>query len=84
MDDMELSWYSSSHSNSLTAKSKVLPRDTLFEAITKYDVDFFGIKSFANKSLFKGDSSPNNHYAQEDDRRARIAIRYILVNPAIL
>jgi hypothetical protein len=43
----------------------------------------FGIKPFASNSLFKGDSSPGNPHAEEDDRRARLAIRYILFNPAI-
>jgi predicted aldo/keto reductase-like oxidoreductase len=66
-----------------TAKSKVLPQHSLFDAIKKYDVGFFGIKPFANNSLFKGDSSLNSPYAQEDDRLARMAIRYILCNPAI-
>ena len=66
-----------------TAKSKVLPKDSIFEAIKKYNVGFFGIKPFAGTSLFKGDSSPGNPMAEEDDRRARMAIRYILCNPAM-
>ena len=66
-----------------TTKSKVLPRDSMFDAIKKHDVGFFGIKPFANNSLFNGDSSPNSPYADEDDRLARMAIRYILCNPAI-
>jgi aryl-alcohol dehydrogenase-like predicted oxidoreductase len=66
-----------------TARSKVLPTDSLFEAITKYRVGFFGIKPFAGNSLFKGDSSPGNPNSLEDDRRARLAIRYILCNHAV-
>ena len=66
-----------------TAKSKVLPRDSVFDAIKKHDVGFFGIKPFAGTSLFRGDSSPDSLEAAEDDRLARMAIRYILCNPAI-
>jgi len=66
-----------------TAKSKVLPKDSIFDAIKKHDVGFFGIKPFASASLFKGDSSPNSPAAEDDDRLARMAIRYILCNPAI-
>jgi aryl-alcohol dehydrogenase-like predicted oxidoreductase len=66
-----------------TAKSKELPEDSLFDAIKKHDVGFFGIKPFSNASLFKGDSSPGNPLAEQDDRLARMAIRYILCNPAI-
>ena len=66
-----------------TAKSKVLPKGSVFDAIKKHDVGFFGIKPFAGTSLFKGDSSPDSPTAEEDDRLARMAIRYILCNPAI-
>jgi aryl-alcohol dehydrogenase-like predicted oxidoreductase len=66
-----------------TAKSKVLPTDSLFDAVKKCDVGVFGIKPFAGTSLFKGDSSPASADAGEDDRRARLAIRNILANPAI-
>jgi predicted aldo/keto reductase-like oxidoreductase len=66
-----------------TADSKELPEDSLFQAVRKADVGVFGIKPFASNSLFKGDGSPNSPDAAEDDRRARLAIRYILANPAI-
>jgi aryl-alcohol dehydrogenase-like predicted oxidoreductase len=66
-----------------TAKSKVLPKESVFDAISKYDVGIFGIKPFASNSLFKGDSSLVDPHAEEDDRLARLAIRYILCNPAI-
>jgi len=66
-----------------TAKSKVLPKDSVFDAIIEHDVGFFGIKPFAGTSLFKGDSSPESPEAEQDDRLARMAIRYILCNPAI-
>ncbi|MCL5098597.1 MAG: aldo/keto reductase [Candidatus Omnitrophica bacterium] len=66
-----------------TAKSKVLPADSLFDAVKKCDVGVFGIKPFASNSLFKGDSALDSPDAEEDDRRARLAIRYVLANPAI-
>ena len=66
-----------------TAASKELPQDSLFEAVRKCDVGIFGIKPFASNSLFKGDGSPDSPEAAADDRRARLALRYILGNPAI-
>ena len=58
-------------------------KDSLFDAIKKHDVGMFGIKPYASGSLFKGDGTPGNPQAEEDDRRARLAIRYILCNPAV-
>lgn len=66
-----------------TAKSKVLPKDSVFDAIKKHDVGMFGIKPFASASLFKGSSSLDDPNAEEDNKRARLAIRYILGNPAL-
>ena len=66
-----------------TAKSKVLPKDSFFDDAKKFDVGVFGIKPFASASLFKGNSSPGNPHEEEDNRLARLAIRYILCNPAI-
>ncbi|MCY2955331.1 MAG: aldo/keto reductase [Planctomycetota bacterium] len=66
-----------------TADSKVLPTDSVFEAVKKCDVGVLGIKPFASNSLFKGSSRLDDPNAAEDDKRARLAIRYILCNPAI-
>jgi len=66
-----------------TADSKTLPDDSVFDAIKQHDVGVFGIKPFANNALFKGDGSRTSPVAADDDRRARLAIRYILGNPAI-
>jgi aryl-alcohol dehydrogenase-like predicted oxidoreductase len=66
-----------------TAKSKVLPKDSMFDACIRCDCGFFGIKPFASASLFKGDSSPDSPHRDEDNRLARLAIRYILCNQAI-
>ena len=66
-----------------TAKTKQLEKDSLFDAVKQCDVGVFGIKPFASNSLFKGDSAPDSPQAEEDDQRARLAIRFILCNPAI-
>ena len=66
-----------------TSMSKVAPKESLFDAAKKCDVGIFGIKPFASNSLFKGDSSPDSPHAEEDDRKARLALRYILCNKAI-
>ncbi|MHC4157858.1 MAG: aldo/keto reductase [Planctomycetota bacterium] len=66
-----------------TARSKVLPKDSLFDAVKKHDIGVFGIKPFSSNALFKGDGSLGNPHAAEDDRIARMAIRHILCNPAI-
>jgi aryl-alcohol dehydrogenase-like predicted oxidoreductase len=66
-----------------TAKTKAMPEDSLFETLKTAKVGFFGIKPFSSNSLFKGDSSLTSPDAEEDDKRARLAIRYILCNPVI-
>jgi len=68
-----------------TAKTKALPDDGtgFFAAVKKCDCGLFGIKPFAGTSLFKGDSSPGNPHEEEDNRLARLAIRYILCHPAM-
>ena len=55
----------------------------LWAAITKHDLGWFGIKPFASNSVFMGDSSPDSPHFEEDNRIARLALRYILCNPAI-
>jgi aryl-alcohol dehydrogenase-like predicted oxidoreductase len=66
-----------------TASSQALPDDSIFDAVKAHDTGVLGIKPFADNSLFAGDSSPNSPHAAEDDRRARLAVRYILGNPAM-
>ena len=66
-----------------TANTKALPYDSLFETVKKSSVGVFGIKPFADNNLFQGNSAPNSPTSEEDSRRARLAIRYILSNPAI-
>jgi len=66
-----------------TAKTKAKPEGSFFETVKKCDAGFFGIKPFASNSLFKGNSAPGNEHEEEDNKRARLAIRYILCNPVI-
>jgi len=67
-----------------TAKSKLVEDESgLWATLKKYDVGWFGIKPFASNSVFKGDSSPASPHFEEDNRIARLAIRYILCNGAI-
>jgi aryl-alcohol dehydrogenase-like predicted oxidoreductase len=67
-----------------TADSKLVTDESgLWATLKKYDVGWFGIKPFASNSLFKGDSSPGSPYYEQDNNLARLAIRYILCNPAI-
>ncbi|MBL7223064.1 MAG: aldo/keto reductase [Candidatus Brocadiae bacterium] len=61
-----------------TANSKELPKDSLFDTVRKHDIGTFGIKPFGGGSLFRGAKTPD-----EMMKRARLAIRYILGNPAI-
>lgn len=67
-----------------TASTTVVTDESgLWAAIRQHDLGWFGIKPFASNSLFQGDSSPNSPHFEEDNRLARLAIRYILCNPAI-
>ncbi len=66
-----------------TAQTKVLPQESLFDELRIHDVGVLGIKPFASNSLFKGNSAANDPYAEEDNERARLAVRYILGNPSI-
>jgi len=55
-----------------TTMTKRAPQDSLFEALKQRDVGAFGIKPFAASSLFAHEDS------EQDDRRGRLALRYIL------
>jgi len=60
-----------------TTMSKAAPTDSVFDALKKEDVGAFGIKPFAAGSLFRDDSEENN-------KRARLAIRYILSTNTVI
>lgn len=67
-----------------TAKSKVKPEDSLFDAVKQHGVAVFGIKPFSGGyAYFKGDGSLESPTAEEDSRMARLAIRYILATDVI-
>jgi len=60
-----------------TTMSKTAPTDSLFDALKKCDVGAFGIKPYGAGSLFQG-------AGEESDRRARLAIRYILLTNTVV
>jgi aryl-alcohol dehydrogenase-like predicted oxidoreductase len=60
------------------AGSKEKPVGSMFEAFRKYDVGFIGIKPFASGALFASQGVPDSPTKQEDDERARLALRYVL------
>lgn len=60
-----------------TTMTKKAPQDSLFDALRQRDVGAFGIKPFAAASLFAGD-------AEQDDRRGRLALRYILHSNTVI
>jgi predicted aldo/keto reductase-like oxidoreductase len=66
-----------------TAKSKVRPTDSLFDAVKQHGVGVFGIKPFSENAVFTGDGSLESPTAEEDSRIARMAIRYILATDVI-
>ncbi len=67
-----------------TAKSKELPTDSLFDTVKKHGVAMFGIKPFSSGSVFKGRGAPEGPNKEEDHKMARLSLRYILCNPAIM
>jgi aryl-alcohol dehydrogenase-like predicted oxidoreductase len=67
-----------------TPKTKVVDdKDGLWAAMKKLDVGWFGIKPYAGGSLFQGDGTPGTVRYEEENKLSRLAIRYILCNPAI-
>jgi aryl-alcohol dehydrogenase-like predicted oxidoreductase len=67
-----------------TAKTKVIEDESgLWATMKRLGTGWFGIKPFASNSVFKGTSAPKDPHAEEDNRIARLAIRYILCNSAI-
>ena len=58
-------------------------QNSLWYAMQKCDVAWFGIKPFTSGTAFKGDSTPGNPHEEEDNKTARLTIRAILQNPVI-
>jgi aryl-alcohol dehydrogenase-like predicted oxidoreductase len=57
--------------------------NSLWAAMQRLDIAWFGIKPYASGSMFKGDSAPGNPNEQEDNKIARLTLRAILTNPVI-
>ena len=60
-----------------TTMSKAAPKDSVFEALKKCDIGTFGIKPFAAGTLFSGNQ-------EEDFKKARLALRYILMTNTVI
>jgi len=60
------------------AGTKQKPVGSMFEALRKHDVGMIGIKPFASGTLFQSQGQPDSPTKQEDDDRARLALRYVL------
>lgn len=60
------------------AMSRELPKDSLFDAVRKQDIGTLGIKPFGGGSYFRSAKNP-----AEQARLARLAVRYVLANPAM-
>jgi aryl-alcohol dehydrogenase-like predicted oxidoreductase len=59
------------------AGSKEKPVGSMFDAIEKYDAGFIGIKPFASGTVFASRGVPDSPTKEEDDERARTALRYV-------
>jgi aryl-alcohol dehydrogenase-like predicted oxidoreductase len=60
------------------AGSKEKPVGSMFDAFRKHDVGFIGIKPFASGTLFASLGVPDSATKQDDDERARLALRHVL------
>jgi aryl-alcohol dehydrogenase-like predicted oxidoreductase len=60
------------------AGSKEKPVGSMFDALRKHDTGLIGIKPFASGNLFASRGTPDSESKQEDDERARLALRYVL------
>jgi len=61
-----------------TAGSKMKPTGSMFDAFKQHDIGFIGIKPFASGAVFKSRGMPNSPTKDEDDKRARMVLRYVL------
>jgi hypothetical protein len=50
----------------------------MFEALRKHDAGMIGIKPFASGNLFASRGTPDSPTKDDDDQRARLALRYVL------
>jgi aryl-alcohol dehydrogenase-like predicted oxidoreductase len=61
-----------------SAGSKEKPVGSMFEALRKHNVGMIAIKPFASGNLFASRGTPDSPTKEEDDERARMALRYVL------
>jgi aryl-alcohol dehydrogenase-like predicted oxidoreductase len=61
-----------------SAGSKEKPVGSMFDALRKHNVGMIGIKPFASGNLFASRGTPDSPTKEEDDQRARMALRYVL------
>jgi aryl-alcohol dehydrogenase-like predicted oxidoreductase len=61
-----------------SAGSKEKPVGSMFDAFRKHNVGMIGIKPFASGTLFASKGEPDSATKDEDDERARMALRYVL------
>lgn len=61
-----------------TAGSTRKPEGSMFDAFRKHDVGFIGIKPFASGAVFRSRGMPDSSTKEDDDRRARMVLRYVL------
>jgi len=61
-----------------SAGSKEKPVGSMFDAFRRYDVGMIGIKPFASGTVFASGGTPDSPTKEEDDERARMALRYVL------
>jgi aryl-alcohol dehydrogenase-like predicted oxidoreductase len=61
-----------------TAGSQQKPEGSMFDALKKQDTGMIGIKPFASGSVFKSRGVPDSATKEEDDKRARMVLRYVL------
>jgi len=56
---------------------------SVIDAVKKNSCGWFGIKPFASGSIFKSLGEADSKTKEEDDRTARMTLRYILANDAL-
>jgi aryl-alcohol dehydrogenase-like predicted oxidoreductase len=61
-----------------SAGSEEKPVGSMFDALRKHNVGMIGIKPFASGNLFASRGTPDSPTKEEDDQRARMALRYVL------
>jgi aryl-alcohol dehydrogenase-like predicted oxidoreductase len=61
-----------------SAGSKEKPVGSMFDALREHDVGMIGIKPFASGTVFQSRGVPDSPTKQEDDQRARLALRHVL------